>query len=176
MDATQLNRPQPLEPHEQLALESLVATAATTLAAKFTTTLRLVPIATFAYQPHIIRCQVQGAAADLPATVVIKQARNRGNQIYHPDDPSFWSLAYRLFNDWAGAQFLQAVSLADHFGPRLFAGHREAGLIVLEDLGDTTSVKHALLGHDSQQAETELLILAGNLGHMHAVTAGYQPD
>src|SRR5215207_9135654 len=159
MDATQLNRPQPLESQELLALESLVATAATTLATTFTTTLRLLPIATFAYQPHIIRCQVQGAAADLPVTVVIKQARNRGEQIYHPDDPSFWSLAYRLFNDWAGAQFLQAVSPVDRFGPRLFAADREAGLIILEDLGDNTSVKHALLGNDSQQAETELLAL-----------------
>lgn len=175
MDATQLNRPQPLESQELLALESLVATAATTLATTFMTTLRLLPIATFAYQPHIIRCQVQGAAADLPVTVVIKQARNRGNQIYHPDDPSFWSLAYRLFNDWAGAQFLQAVSPVDRFGPRLFAAHRKAGLIVLEDLGDNTSVKHALLGNDSQQAETELLALAATLGRMHAATAGYQP-
>jgi hypothetical protein len=36
MNATQLNRPQPLEPQELLALESLVATAATTLATTFT--------------------------------------------------------------------------------------------------------------------------------------------
>ena len=65
MNATQLNRPKPLEPQELLALESLVATAATALATTFTTTLRLLPIATFAYQPHIIRCQVHGAAAEL---------------------------------------------------------------------------------------------------------------
>src|SRR5262245_47050699 len=176
MDATQLNRPQALGPNEQLALEALVATATTTLATTFTTTLRLVPLDTFAYQPHIVRCQVQSAAVDLPLTVIIKQARNRGGQVYHPDDPSFWGLASRLFNEWAGAQFLHAVAPTDRFGPRLLAGNREAGCTVLEDLGNATSLKNALLGHDHQLAETELLTLAATMGRIHAATAGHRRD
>jgi hypothetical protein len=176
MDATQLNRPQPLQPHEQVALESLVATAATTLATAFATTLRLLPIETFAYQPHIIRCQVQSTRADLPTTIIIKQARNRGGQIYRPDDPSFWGLAHRLFNEWAGAYFLQAVAPTAHFGPLLFAANRQAGFIVLEDLGNDTSVKDALLGRNSQQAEIELLTLAATLGRLHAATVSHRSD
>src|SRR5215213_7414267 len=177
MDATQLNRPQPLEPHQQVVLESLIATAATTLATAFTTTLRLLPIETFAYQPHIIRCQMQSATADLPTTVVIKQARNLGGgQIYRPDDPSFWGLAHRLFNEWAGTQFLQALAPTNRFGPLLFAGNRQAGFIVLEDLGNDTSVKNALLGRDTEQAQTELLTLAATLGRLHAATAGHRTN
>ncbi len=176
MDATQLNRPQPLELHEQVTLASLVATAATALATAFATTLRLLPLETFAYQPHIIRCQVQSTSADLPTTIIIKQARNRGGQIYRPDEPSFWGLAHRLFNEWAGAHFLQAVAPTAHFGPRLFAANREAGFIVLEDLGNDTSVKNALLGRNSQQAETELLMLAATLGRLHAATVGHRSD
>src|SRR6266508_1615662 len=176
MDATRLNRPQPLQPHEQVALEPLVATAATTLATAFTTTLRLLPLETFAYQSHIIRCQVQSATADLPTTVVIKQARNRGGQIYRPDDPSFWGLAHRLFNEWAGVQFLQAVAPTGRFGPLLLAANRETGFIVLEDLGNDTSVKNALLGRDTEQAETELLTLAATLGRLHAATGGHRSE
>jgi len=176
MDATQLNRPQRLQPHEQVALESLVATAATTLATAFTTTLRLLPLETFAYQPHIIRCQVQSATADLPTTVIIKQARNRGGQIYRPDDPSFWGLAHRLFNEWAGIQFLQAVAPTDRFGPLLLAANRETGFIVLEDLGNDTSIKNALLGRDTEQAEMELLTLAAILGRLHAATVGHRSE
>ncbi|HEV8246164.1 MAG TPA: hypothetical protein VGP93_10370, partial [Polyangiaceae bacterium] len=78
----------------------------------------------------LVRCSIESNGR-LPSSVVIKQARGD----YDPEKLAHWD-TLRLHRDWLGAQFLSAVSPAEHC-PRFWAGDRELGFIILEDFGST---------------------------------------
>ena len=108
-----------------------------------------------------------------PASVVVKQAARDEKNPYDP--ASSQGPAWRLFNDWAGLQFLSQHAAQPKVAPRFYGGCRQTGLIVLEDLGKGTQLDHLLLGEDAAAAERGLLDLATSLGRMHAATAGKGP-
>jgi hypothetical protein len=98
----------------------------------------------------------------------------RANQRYDPDAAEYAGTAWLLFNDWAGLQFLTEVGGSLPPAPRFYAGDRQAGLIVLEDLGDGESLDDLLSGDDPARAEQAMIALAATLGRLHAATIGKQ--
>ena len=176
MNPTLLTRSKLLTFQEQVNLQPLMPAATRALSAALDAPITLQPYETFEYQAHILRCQVLSSDSRIPTSVIIKQAKNRGGQQYNPNDGAFWSLAYRLFNDWAGAQFLSSLDWPAQFGPRFYAGSREEGFIMLEDLGNNASVHAALLANEPLRAEMELLNVSACLGQMHAATANRYAD
>ena len=68
------------------------------------------------------RGHVVSAPEETPASVIVKTAR-----------PNFLE---DLFCDWAATQFLSGLAGETPPAPRFYGGDREAGVIVLEDLGD----------------------------------------
>jgi hypothetical protein len=117
----------------------------------------------------VLRCTVAEGPIGVPDSVIIKQAVP---DRYDPEDSSHGSGAWGLFNDWAGTQFLTDLTPEIPQCPRFYGGDRQAGLVVLEDLGSGDTLVEPLLGDDSSNAARWLLQLAKTLGHMHASTAG----
>ncbi len=109
-----------------------------------------------------------------PQSVIVKEAVAIGREVYNPALPG--GPAWRLFNEWAGLQFLTETCGENSPAPRFYAGDRDLGLIVLEDLGDCKRLDQALLGDDPVYAEAMLVAFAATLGRMHALTIGKQAE
>jgi hypothetical protein len=123
---------------------------------------------------HVFRLTLLDGPADAPTSIIVKRATVGEDETYDPDAAAFPAPAWRLFNDWAGLQFLGHVAPADPLAPRLYGGDRNAGLIVLEDLGAGEMLDQLLLGDDGTTAGQALVDLASLLGRMHALTIGRQ--
>jgi hypothetical protein len=76
--------------------------------------------------------------------------------------------------NWCGLAFLDAV--APGAGPRLLAGDRGLGFVLMEDLGAGPSLKSALAGADPIAAEGALIAHATALGNLAAATRGRLDD
>jgi len=123
---------------------------------------------------HVIRYDVTGGAPGDVETVVVKHAVAGSGEAYDPaamDGPSF-----RLFNDWAGLEFLSECfeGVNDVPVPRFIAGDQVNGLIVMHDIGNGKGLDHYLLGDDAAAAEECLVALFATLGRVHAVSCGKQ--
>jgi tRNA A-37 threonylcarbamoyl transferase component Bud32 len=116
----------------------------------------------------VLRCQVEGASQGQPASIIIKQVVA---QDYRPDAVDSWD-TQRFFRDWAGAQFLTAISPDGTHSPRFYAGDPAQGFFLLEDLGVHHSLVEPLLEGDADRAERALLAFAARLGQLHAATIG----
>ena len=114
------------------------------------------------------RCHLQAAESNVPATIIVKQVKPEG---YSPDNPASWDTS-RFFRDWAGAQFLSAFARDEGHGPVFYGGNIELGCILLEDMGEPTSLVEPLLKGDATTASAALLAFALRLGRMHAASYG----
>lgn len=119
---------------------------------------------------QVYRFTVRDGPADLPATVIAKQAGGTVGEPYDPDHPT--GPAWGLFNEWAGLQFLDALGGDHPPAARFYGGDRDAGVVVLEDMGEGAHLHTFLLDNDPAAAEAALIGLATTLGHMHALGAG----
>ena len=108
---------------------------------------------------NVFRCKISDAPSGAPESVIVKQAVARGDETYDIDSPE-WGPAWRLFNDWAGLQFLSDVSDGNSPAPNFYGGDRESGIIVIEDLGNGKRLDHLVLGDDPVEAENGLIELA----------------
>ncbi|GAB5442586.1 MAG: hypothetical protein Fues2KO_29350 [Fuerstiella sp.] len=116
----------------------------------------------------VLRCHLSNGSSELPATVMLKQAAQRR---YEPDDAQSRA-AVGLFRDWAGLQFLNATPGCETVAPRFFGGDRDAGILLLEDLGAGRDLDDLLMCGSADEARRGLIQLAETLGRMHASTAG----
>jgi len=73
------------------------------------------------------------------------------------------SPAWRLFNDWAGAELLSSLPNELPLASRFYCGNRALGFIVIEDLGEGESLIDILLGDSVGRAKAALLAQAGIL-------------
>jgi len=119
---------------------------------------------------QVYRFTVLEGPADLPATVIAKRAGGTAGEPYDPDRPT--GPAWGLFNEWAGLQFLDALGGDRPPAARFYGGDREAGVVVLEDMGAGQHLHTFVLGSDPAAAEAALIGLATTLGRMHALGAG----
>src|SRR5262245_54853788 len=90
-----------------------------------------------------------------PQSVIVKQAVAVGREVYDTYMP--YGPAWRLFNEWAGSQFLTESSGGASPTPRFYAGDRHHWLLALEDLGASKGLDQALLGADPGHAEAMLV-------------------
>ncbi|HEV2665348.1 MAG TPA: hypothetical protein VG324_10570, partial [Blastocatellia bacterium] len=154
--------------------DAIVNLAESLLSRQFDQAVRLVRDRVFSgFKSVVVRCRVEGRGAGLPDTLIVKKARE-DRMGYFPDSQATPNAAHELFNDWAAARFLYGLGNDPPLSPRFYAGDRERGLIVLEDLGDgdAPNTKDALQGHDPQLAERTLVEHAALLGKLHAATMG----
>jgi hypothetical protein len=164
-------------PHESYVAET-IAIAEQTLSASFGSVVRLGSALGLdgSDRSHVFRLSLLEGPADAPASVIVKRAAVEDGETYDPNAAVFPAPAWRLFNDWAGLQFLGHAAPSVPLAPRLYGGDRNAGLIVLEDLGTGETLDQVLLGGDAQVAAQGLVEMAALLGRMHALTIGRQPE
>jgi hypothetical protein len=154
--------------------EAIVNLAEALLSRQFDHEARLVRDRVFyGFKSVVVRCRVESSVAGLPEALIVKKAREDMGG-YSPDSQAPPNAAHELFNDWAAARFLDRLGHNPPLGPRFYAGDRQHGLIVLEDLGDgeAPNTVDALQGHDPQLAEQTLIEHAALLGQLHAATMG----
>ena len=120
----------------------------------------------------VFRLRVVDGPAGTPESVVVKAVLE--SETYDPESPE--GSAAGLFNDWAGYEFLTRQLGEASPAPAFYGGDRDAGVIVIEDLGPGTQLDHLLLGDDWQAAEEGLVALAAALGEMHAATVGKKAE
>src|SRR5215475_12634584 len=99
----------------------------------------------------VSRYRVLEGPQSAPQSVIVKQAVAVGREVYDPDKPG--GPAWRLFNEWAGLQFLTETARGASAPPGFYAGDRERGILALEDLGACKRLDQALLGEDPAYAE-----------------------
>ena len=109
----------------------------------------------------ILRC-----TSDRTGSFIIKKVEADS---YQPDDPDSWE-TQRFFSDWVGSQFLSSLRDGSNHGPQFYGGSREAGFIILEDLGPHRSLVEPLLHEDTARARAALFRYAARLGQLHAST------
>jgi hypothetical protein len=116
----------------------------------------------------ILRCQVLSGRG--PASLIVKKVNSDAASLNQSDA---WDVQ-RFCSDWAGAQFLS--TLQDHapHSPRFYGGDREAGFILLEDLGAHESLVEPLLNEEEADAVQALLFYAARLGALHTDTIGQE--
>jgi len=117
---------------------------------------------------RIWRCHLQAATDSVPETVIIKQVSPEG---YDPAKVDAWDTS-RFFRDWSGARFLTEIAPAEKHGPLFYGGDIERGFIVLEDMGEHTSLVEPLIQGDAISARDALIAFAKRLGQMHASAMG----
>lgn len=121
---------------------------------------------------HIHRFQIKNhQAISSPPSIVVKEAQLWEGDIYDPNASTGASV--QLCNDWAALEFLREIASNSHLSPRVYAGDREQGFIVMEDVQGSDPVD-ALQSNDREQAEQRLVAIAKTLGQLHALTSGHE--
>src|SRR5262245_33281147 len=72
---------------------------------------------------RVCRVPILNGPQHAPRSVIVKQAVAMEGEVYDPELPG--GPAERLFNEWAGLQFLTEISGVDSPAPRLYGGDRE---------------------------------------------------
>jgi hypothetical protein len=116
----------------------------------------------------ILRCPVLSGRG--PASLIVKKVHSEAASLHQADA---WDVG-RFVSDWAGAQFLSTVQAQASYSPRFYGGDREAGFILLEDLGAHASLVEPLLNGEEADAVQALLGYAACLGALHADTVGQE--
>jgi len=112
---------------------------------------------------NLFRFQVLDGPMSAPASVIVKRTVAMGDESDDPDRPG--GPASRLFNEWASLLFFNEVVPDRPLAPRLFGGDRDAGILVMEDLGPVAGgLTDLLLGDDPVAAETDLTAYAATVG------------
>jgi len=119
---------------------------------------RLEPV----YGTTVFRCTMARPFDDLGESVIVKRGRGAGE---------FRSEAAMMQNEIAALRFLTANELP--FGPRFITCDIEAGIVVMEDLGDGPSLEDLLFDDDPRAAIDGLVAFGTALGELHAATAGH---
>ncbi|HYI26065.1 MAG TPA: phosphotransferase [Thermomicrobiales bacterium] len=117
----------------------------------------------------VLRLMVENASDGAPSSIVVKRAIGLGTEEDDPTRPDSPSIRYA--NEWASLQFLQDVAADEPFAPRLYGADRDAGILVMEDLGHMPLQSDILLGDDPDAARADLIAYATTVGRMHARTA-----
>ncbi|MCB0061032.1 MAG: hypothetical protein KDE19_02915, partial [Caldilineaceae bacterium] len=117
------------------------------------------------------RCQVTDGPADAPSSVIVKRAVNDDAASFNATDVDAF-VVQRFWNEWASLQFLSEAFDGAPPAPRLYGADRATGLLVLEDLGQGTTLIGPVLGNEPEAATTGLIELMTTLGRLHAQTIG----
>jgi hypothetical protein len=114
----------------------------------------------------VLRARVAENPFGLPRSLVVK---------HYPRDPTPGH-ADRFRHEAASCQLFTALSGECRPSPELVALDPANRLLVLEDLGRSSTLADKLFGSDAAAAERCLLTWSRALGRLHAVTAGREHD
>ncbi|HEY1354241.1 MAG TPA: DUF2087 domain-containing protein [Ktedonobacteraceae bacterium] len=114
---------------------------------------------------RVVRFPIRQGPASCPASVIVKQANT---ETFEPDTAN--NTTWWFFNDWASLQFLNQLETPTPLAPRFYGGNRQAGLFVMENLGQGRRLDYLLLGNNAEIAEAGLLAYAKMHGCLHALT------
>jgi hypothetical protein len=117
---------------------------------------------------HVARLAVQSASAELPKTVILKGWRSEEDAGF---DPNFFDTA--LLNEWASLEFMGQIFGKGALSPQVYAGDKERGFIVIEDLPEGSTIEKILNGDNLAQAKNALRTYGEVLGRLHAQTLGH---
>jgi hypothetical protein len=114
----------------------------------------------------VFRLHVAAPGAD---TIVLKQAHRSDDAPFDPEDQAPNGRARRLWNEWAGLEFLTRRN-GRLVTPRFLGGDRHLGFVLLEDLGRGSSLAELLLASDHDPAVRGLKGYASALATIHTET------
>src|SRR5207302_5220465 len=106
---------------------------------------------------RVLRCRLLEAPGSSPETVIVKRFFGPEGSVYDPTDGKHSSPAWRLYNEWAGLQFLNRRSPEAALCAHPLGVDAAAGLLVLEDLGSGECLADRLQGNDRGRAEAGLV-------------------
>jgi hypothetical protein len=125
----------------------------------------------------VLRCRVLDGPSGTPESVIVKFVLLKEGEIYDPDAAAaLENPATRLLNEWASLRFLSEIATEVPPAPRFYGGDREAGLIVIEDMGRGESLVQPLLGKEAAVAEEALFAYFAALGRLNALTFGKEEE
>jgi hypothetical protein len=116
------------------------------------------------------RCTVARGPRDISPTVIVKRAKPTGRNRFDPTDANPGGVAYRLYNEWAGLEFLGRAPMEGSPTPRFLGGDRESGFVVVEDVGEE-DLDEVLMASEPRKAHSALVRYSSILGQVHAGTA-----
>ena len=117
------------------------------------------------YALEVQRLMLEQAPAGMPTTVLLKRVPTGAGtaDASNPESPAHW-----LLDVWASLEFMHEIFGEANPLPRLYAGDRQAGWLLMEDLPDNDPLRQALWGSDPQEGRNELVRFMTMLGEMHA--------
>jgi hypothetical protein len=119
---------------------------------------------------RVLRCAVQTEGV-FPSTLIVKQ-----RALDPPGKPGEFDQVVLFRNERASLDFLASLSDGAGPGPRRYASDRQAGLVVMEDLGAVQNVQDVLFGADRQAATHALVGLGHTLGQIQGMTSGHEAE
>lgn len=125
---------------------------------------------------HVFRFVLEDGPSNAPQSVIAKCTRHWGQMHESSDTAEPFPGARRLFNDWAGVQFLSQLTGKTPVAPLFYAGDSTSGLFLMEDLGNHADQDEVLLAADAHEAHRLLVDIAETLGSLHAQTIGKRQD
>ena len=110
---------------------------------------------------HVVRLHLASGRA-----VILKRQRRQG---HHGSQGS------RLFGaELAALDYLKAMPVP--VAPRLLGADPEAGLLLMEDLGDGATLADSLMAAGRERVQAELIAYAEALGSLHAWSMGHRDE
>ncbi|PXY19220.1 phosphotransferase [Prauserella muralis] len=153
---------------ESLTIEAAVEAAEAVLAQRFGSAITLIDAEDLhgSGPATVVRARVASSPFALPRTLVVK---------HYPGTPGPGE-ADSFAREAASYQLFTALPPEERVCPELLAHSAEHRVIVIDDLGRTSTLEDKLRGSDSRAAETALLSWARSLGKIHFSTANREAD
>ena len=116
---------------------------------------------------HVARLNVASSLPELPKTLILKGWRSAEDEGFDPR-----SFDKALLNEWAGLEFTAQIFGKGALSPQVYAGDKEKGFLLIEDLPEGSTIEKILYGDNLALAEEALRAYGENLGKLHAQTIG----
>lgn len=110
------------------------------------------------------------APAGAPTSIVAKRILVRGGTGSRLEDQVGPQQRFR--NECAGLSLLSGMEQTRSLAPSFIGSRQDAGIVVMDDVGDHVSLDQLLLGPDPDAAGKALLEMCVTLARLHAGTAG----
>jgi hypothetical protein len=121
----------------------------------------------------VVRLQLAGGPV---SSAVLKLARRDETGRFRVDDADPYSPSQRLWNEWAGLEFLRGLPEPCTTVPDFYGGDAELGFVLMEDLGDGPSLADILLAGSAVSATNALTGYVDALADIHLATFGRAAD
>ncbi len=151
--------------------DEVVQRAGVLLGDRFAAPVSVVAYDILNHEGHAIVARLQLTGAPV-ASAVVKLAHRDDSGAFDADNPEPFSPAARLWNEWAGLEYLSSLPTPCPTVPAFYGGDGTHGLVVMEDLGGGESLAHLLLGRSAERASAAMEGYVDALADVHLATFG----